>query len=88
MTQTAKATILTVLATLQMSWITAEALLMVLGRQALSTLTKRIVGSRPGAAGLSTKGRWAWAAALSLPEGFQRVLAHTLLSALLLAIRG
>ena len=71
MTETAKATILAALSTLklvQVSWVTAEALLMRLLRKALA-LARGVVGSRSGTARLATQRRWARSIALRIAEG-------------------
>lgn len=91
-TQPAQSTILAILATVlklvQLSGVAAKALLMVLGREALTALAERVVGSGSGAARLGSECRRAGSAALGLAKGLQGVLARALLAALLLAVRG
>jgi hypothetical protein len=90
MSEPAQSSILAILATVlklvQLSRVATKALLMVLGREALSALAESVVSSGARAAGLGSKGRRAGSAALGFAKGLQGVFARALLAALLLSV--
>ena len=84
MPQSTKAAVLVSLT--KMAWVATETLL--LREASLATLALRVVGRRSWASRLSSKSGRTRSTTLAIAEGLQRVLIRTLLTELLLTVRG